>query len=374
MTDRMDAAVVLAPKVIEVDFTLAPALNVIDSMVNLQRAEMQTSFAEWVTKTVALLSPEVRKTNKLVFWGLTHLFYDRAAQYRDFKSFPAFLESFAAQDALKMRDQFVRGVISHHQKFIQRGLEVTAPTPEDLINDRAVYLDWVKNYYQEEEMDVEFEIEIHTLITNPNQMLTVATKHLRYMWETYMEKEWARVEPMLAASLSAFAKLDYSHMTVGEAVRLVTGREIPVIWADKLAEAQKITFIPSAHIGPYLVLLNKDEPHVMILYGARLPRELQTESPSTLGRSELLVRLNALADDARLRILELLTQESEICSQDIIARLELSQSSVSRHLSQLAATGYITERRRDVAKCYSLNAERVEETMKALNTFLKKKY
>jgi DNA-binding transcriptional ArsR family regulator len=50
----------------------------------------------------------------------------------------------------------------------------------------------------------------------------------------------------------------------------------------------------------------------------------------------------------------------------------LSQSSASRHLRQLTASGFLSERRRDVAKCYSLNKERIDDTMHALKDFLRK--
>jgi ArsR family transcriptional regulator len=91
---------------------------------------------------------------------------------------------------------------------------------------------------------------------------------------------------------------------------------------------------------------------------------------SALSRSDLLVRLSALTDDTRLRMLALLSQHDELCAQDIMVQLDLSQSAASRHLRQLSATGYITERRRDAAKCYSLNRERVDDTFRALDQFL----
>jgi DNA-binding transcriptional ArsR family regulator len=106
------------------------------------------------------------------------------------------------------------------------------------------------------------------------------------------------------------------------------------------------------------------------MFGARLPAGARVQSPA-LSRSELLVRLNALADDTRLEILELMTKHEELCAQDIITLLNLSQSSASRHLRQLSATGYLIERRRDVAKCYSLNLDRVEDTLQALRRFMK---
>ena len=51
-------------------------------------------------------------------------------------------------------------------------------------------------------------------------------------------------------------------------------------------------------------------------------------------------------------------------------RLDLSQSAASRHLKQLSATGYLIERRCSGAKCYSLNRERVQDTMRAVEAFL----
>ena len=50
----------------------------------------------------------------------------------------------------------------------------------------------------------------------------------------------------------------------------------------------------------------------------------------------------------------------------------MSQSSASRHLRQLVATGYLTERRREGAKAYSLNPDRLEETLSYLMRFLRK--
>ena len=101
---------------------------------------------------------------------------------------------------------------------------------------------------------------------------------------------------------------------------------------------------------------------------APLPRGTKAIS-TDLNRSDLLVRLVALSDDTRLKILEMLVEQEEICAQDFINMLDLSQSSASRHLRQLTASGYLSERRRDVAKCYSLNRDRIEDTIQSLSRF-----
>ena len=51
-------------------------------------------------------------------------------------------------------------------------------------------------------------------------------------------------------------------------------------------------------------------------------------------------------------------------------RLELSQSTTSRHLTQLSATGYLQARRMEGANCYRINAPRIEDTLHALASYL----
>jgi ArsR family transcriptional regulator len=173
---------------------------------------------------------------------------------------------------------------------------------------------------------------------------------------------------MLQEAVDAFQKIDYSNLTAYEAIRAVTGRDMTGKLDNKVGRIEKLVFVPTAHIGPYIGKLLREDT-LYVLFGARLPRGVQSSS-SELSRAELLIRLNALSDETRLRILELLTQHDELCAQDFVERIGLSQPTISRHLSQLSATGYIVERRRDVAKCYSLNSERMTDTLRALKNFL----
>lgn len=61
----------------------------------------------------------------------------------------------------------------------------------------------------------------------------------------------------------------------------------------------------------------------------------------------------ALADETRLRIIALLT-EGELCVCDIVAVLELPQSTVSRHLSYLKNAGWVIDRRQGLWVHYRL--------------------
>lgn len=61
----------------------------------------------------------------------------------------------------------------------------------------------------------------------------------------------------------------------------------------------------------------------------------------------------ALADETRLRILNLLVQ-GELCVCDIMAVLDVGQSKASRHLAYLRNVGLVNDRRSGVWMHYSL--------------------
>lgn len=62
----------------------------------------------------------------------------------------------------------------------------------------------------------------------------------------------------------------------------------------------------------------------------------------------------SLDDETRLRILALLLQEPELCVCDIMAVLQLPQSTISRHLSHLKNVGWLHDRRVGLWAYYSM--------------------
>jgi DNA-binding transcriptional ArsR family regulator len=193
--------------------------------------------------------------------------------------------------------------------------------------------------------------------------------HLRTLWEGGLAAEWERHLPMLEESIAAFRSLDMSGLTAIEALMRVSLREVPPPGQAGWDAVEQIIFIPSAHIGPYLLHFGGHaQPLARVVYGARVPEEAALRSPA-LGRSELLMRLNALANDTRLRILELLAPAEELGTAEIMERLDLSQSAASRHLEHLAATGYLIMRGDKRANLYRLNPDQIDRTFNALKAF-----
>jgi ArsR family transcriptional regulator, arsenate/arsenite/antimonite-responsive transcriptional repressor len=66
-----------------------------------------------------------------------------------------------------------------------------------------------------------------------------------------------------------------------------------------------------------------------------------------------------LADETRLRTLLLLDAEGELCVCDIIASLQLPQSTVSRHLAYLKRSAMVNDRREGLWIYYSINRSNI---------------
>jgi DNA-binding transcriptional ArsR family regulator len=350
--------IIAPPKTLQVRFSLEPALNASHSLELLNVAEQFSGLGEWVYQTVAALSPEQMHINRLV----DALGVEARSEKESWPSFTAWLDDLAASDPNELRDIRLDKLL----EYAKKSLDGELPTPEQLLADCATYLALIERICTsgDEPCDLELYREVHALLVDPPAMHDLVVTHLRAMWDQFLAPEWERNLPMLQESIAAFQTLDFTGMSCAEVVRRVTGRELAEKCAKWQGEASQIVFIPSAHLGPYVGWVGSGET-IRLFFGARVPEGVTVRSPE-LSRSELLMRLNALADETRLGILELLADEDGLSSQEIMERLDLSQSAASRHLRQLAATGYLSVERREGANAYRLNRERIDDTFGAL--------
>lgn len=334
----------------------------------LSHWEEISGVGKWITQTGERLSKDQTFNHRLIFRALYHAL--EVSESVD--SFPAYVDYLESLDPVILRDR----ALHYLTTTTYQGME---PLEIDrLLHEVAYYLDYMMRLYVRKATEKGFSfdsaifVEAHRLLNDPAAMQAFIVRHFRMMWHDYLGEEWERNLPMLHESVQAFTELQYRYQgrTPLDAIRTVAGRDLMAAWEHE-EFGKEIIFVPSAHTGPYVShYLDSVRQISRLVFGARLPEGTGIRS-AALSRSELLVRLNALADENRLDILELLTGEEELCAQDIMQKLDLSQSAASRHLRQLVATGYLIERRRDVAKCYSLNPRRLDDTFKALRGFLR---
>ncbi len=351
------------PRQVKISLALEPAYNALTSLYLLN--SQLSGFHEWVERTAAALSPEQLRTNAIVC--------SAAMRYLDSKTWPSFLawlDALDARDPVELRNKELYMILDKAAYVLEKDV-ADLPDRETLLSDLSVYVELAQHLAEHDEkaFDAAYCKTEFELYQDPVAMQQTLVTHLRAMWDEHLANEWERNLPMLNESIAAFESLDYSGRSAAEIFALVTDRDVPAKTETLIRDQERIIFIPSPHIGPYVFVIDHSQEHTRIMFGARVPQGATVRSPA-LNRSELVTRLSALADDTRLRILQLVAQEGELRTQEIMVELEISQSAASRHLPQLSATGYLTERRCEGAKCYRLNRDRLEDTFKALQEFL----
>ncbi len=170
----------------------------------------------------------------------------------------------------------------------------------------------------------------------------------------------------------------------------LTGNRLPATLVSRLNDVACVTFCPSYHLGsfvsyilypPDLVVFfdaprlvsqaatagwisTESVPGSLADGSARLSGNPEERADPLLGES-LLEGLRALADPNRLRILDLLG-EGQLYAQEIVGRLGIAQSAVSRHLSQLERAGLITVQPKGGMKYYAVDGRRIAEIAAAI--------
>lgn len=342
-----------------VQVTLDSAQAVFVDLYMLEKVESLSGLDPWIERLSSALSPERRQMNHLVINGL----YFALLPTKRYASFPDYVEDLALQSPANWIDR----MLDAYDRMEPEDGPAELPARADILEDVELYLAYLRRRFPEDVIDEDVERQVHAWMGAPKFMQEVVIDHLRTMWAEHLESAWQRNLPLLEECLAAFHQANWPKGSNVEMVRWVTGQELKAWHEAELNAADSVRLVPSAHVGPYLAMIPAGDT-VWMVFGARLP-EGAVAGRSALSRSDLLLRLNALADDNRLHMLELLVEHDELCAQDMIERLDLSQSSASRHLRQLSASGYVLERRQESAKCYRLHQEQVESTLGALARF-----
>lgn len=355
MTISSDA---IAPaKRLPAQIALDPVYNNLNSLALVNLAGRRANIGEWPVGAAAAMTPALRRTHQLLFDGLP----DLLTPDQDDVEFPAYLKRLAAQRPHDLRERLVGRVF---------GPEAAPPAGASI--DIAAYLARVELLHPGAALDPALRADLKALLDDPPALHDLVVAHLGSMWETALADEWQRERsrPLgLEHQIGVFRQQIVAGAVAAETFRACTGRALPGDLLQPRADVDRIVLSPSAHNGWHVSAWYGDGT-LRIFFGAP-PNYAALLRSSAIGGPELRARLAALADDARLGILALLAQHHELPAQEIIARLDLSQSSVSRHLKQLIAVGYLVERRGSGAnKIYSLGPLSLDGTIRALDQLL----
>jgi DNA-binding transcriptional ArsR family regulator len=343
---------------------LDPVPNAIASMMLVANNEEMPGIGVWVAQARAKLSADELFKHRLVVIGFFFTFQPD----REWNSYPAYLNALEKIDPFVMRDKMLNTYANICKEYNKE------PASKEVDWDHVLssvdnYIAFLKKGFSDEHVEVDVETKAYDYVLDPPAMKSLVVEHLRWFWNEYLSAEWARTEPILKDSVKAFKNANLEKMSRLELARYITGQDLDEsIWEKMLEDAKYITYIPNAHIGPYIHKMHYGNT-LKIVYGARQPEDSSIRIPE-LDRADIVTRMSALADNTRLHILQMITEAGELRSQDVMDEVGMSQPSVSRYLTQLTATGYLLERRVNGSKVYALNRDRIEKTLKAVQKFL----
>lgn len=345
-------------------FSAAPALNAFESMMLIWNTEYESGLQGWVKHTTDQMNEEERFRHKLV----TNGFYYAIQPVHPDESFEAYLKRLEDTAPSAFRDRLLGGY-----ERILRKYHMTEPDQKldwaNALTSAENYVEFLMKPFGAESTDVQVEMRAYDYVVDPAALKQLVTSHMRWFWKKFMEPEWQRVAPMLEETVRAFNQVDLTQMSRSEILSYVAGQDLSGSkWAEIIESTEKVVFLPNAHIGPYIHTSVMDDT-AYLTFGAHLPEGSGLSIPE-LDRTEIASRMAALADETRLSILQIIARNGEMRTNDLMEEVKLSQPSVSRYLSQLTACGYLTEKRVNSAKVYSLNRERIEKTFKAVTVFL----
>lgn len=212
--------------------------------------------------------------------------------------------------------------------------------------------------------------EVFALVEHPALLKERTIALYRGVWEAvYREEYAARLPQLRQAAAAAAAVMDRGF---GRVFEELTGNRPPAALRERLGEVRRVSFCPSPHLGGFVSYM-LHPPDLIVFFGApeylarqgerrRAERPAAAASTSSLlaiSDDALLEALRAVADPTRLQILDLLG-DGELYAQEIVGRLGLAQSAVSRHLSQMERSGLVTVEARRGAKFYRVGQERLD--------------
>jgi DNA-binding transcriptional ArsR family regulator len=198
--------------------------------------------------------------------------------------------------------------------------------------------------------------QAETLLADADAARHRIVAHLRMLWVGMLADEWHRHASFLTQMTRSVNELVFSQppwqaMSAIAALRTLLQAEPSDTQLLQLSGVRTIKLVWSPHLVAYC---NRFGSRDTLWVFRRFEPQLMRRDP--LRRAEVLRPLSALADETRLRILELLTEAGELRAQEIIPQLDSSQGNVSRHLKQLVGAGFVRERRAgDANKLYAVD-------------------
>lgn len=199
--------------------------------------------------------------------------------------------------------------------------------------------------------------EVTALVLAPEQLKARTVALLERFWRDCYGTEYERVLPEMRRAIGQARSTTYPGAAAAFAE--LSGHRLPEEVQLALPHVERVTFCPSYHLGNFVQFILYPPELILYFNCQRASAVTQPEAESSVS-PDLLPGLRALADGTRLRIVEML-RGGEMYAQEIVGRLGISQSAVSRHLAMLETADIVTVRPANGMKYYAINARRLRQ-------------
>ena len=347
-----------------------PVTIVLRTLALVGETERWSGLNPWLVRLAEAVSPSELRTNWIVFGQLRSALDVGAPGL----SFPAYLAALASADAYAARDRAVEGLRSRLSRTADSTSAHPVPSVERLLSDRETFIVSAAHVAQSDPFalptDADLLHQAYTLLGDPGRLLSTLVEHLTALWERSFAAEWRRIERMLSWHAQMYARALHEQgatLPLTATFRELTGRDLDARVVAALAGARQVVLVPCWHLGRWALPWDLDDGAPRLCFSEPPNAEISLLRGTPVTRRELRARMAALADETRLRIVEMVRARDEMTAQEIVAALDLSQSNVSRHLNQLVQMGYLFQRRGEGAsKSYRVSAYHLDRTAAAL--------
>lgn len=357
---------------LQVKTALSIPLDLISVMSLLYRAVPGSGLDPWLVSARRALPPELQEDLDLLHGFSGRLLYYMEEPVMAFEPLredrlDAGVEELVSflgdQSPDRFREFATRAIDRAHRDL---GTDLTAPVVgnED---------EWRR--YIEPVLTTANSSEVIELLLSPELLRQRTIRLIQTLWDSLYEVEFAnRRASLKEAERTARA---IASRGFGLAFAELTGNRLPATLAAGLNAVSHVTFCPSAHLGEFISYISYP-PDLVIFFSAQHVTGTVADPDLSaldidngqddrylgndvdpLSGEDLLESIRAMSDANRLRILDLLGS-GELYAQEIVGRLGIAQSAVSRHLSQLERAGLVNVEPRRGMKYYALSRDRLQ--------------
>ncbi|MCO5217495.1 MAG: metalloregulator ArsR/SmtB family transcription factor [Thermomicrobiales bacterium] len=354
---------------LQVRTALSVPLDLMSMMSLLYRAVPGSGLDPWLIGVRRALSWDLQEDLDLLHGFSGRLLYYMEEPVMAFQPLSEERANATIEDLLDFLDGLtpehfrtlaIRAIDRAHRDL---GTELAAPSGDDE-NEWRRYLEPV--------LTTADANDVLAMMLDPELLKQRTIRLISGIWnEFYREEYESRQETLREAETAARSSASKGF---GMAFAELTGNRLPATLTAALNMASSVTFIPSGHLGDFVSYISYP-PELVIFFSAQhmtgnqlkhaehqvngeiLPDEF-VASGQPMPTTELMESLRALSDGNRMRIIDLLST-GELYAQEIVGRLGIAQSAVSRHLSQLERAGIVRVEPRRGLKYYVLDRQQM---------------